>query len=48
MYSGSKIIGKSVIGNNVTIAANTYIKDAEIPNGAMVFGQSPNLVIKTS
>ncbi len=48
MYSGSKIIGKSIIGDNVTIAANTYIKDAEIPDGAIVFGQSPDLIIKTS
>ena len=48
MYSGSKIIGKAVIGDNVTIAANTYIKDAEIPDGATVFGQSPNLIIKTN
>lgn len=46
MYSGSKIIGKSKIGNNVTLAANTYVKDIEIPDGATVFGQSPNLVIK--
>lgn len=46
MYSGSKIIGKSKIGNNVTLAANTYVKDIEIPDGATVFGQSPNLVVK--
>ena len=46
MMSGSKVVGKAVIGNNVTLAANTYVKDAEIPDGATVFGQSPNLVIK--
>ena len=46
MYSGSKIIGKTKVGNNVTLAANTYIKDAEIPDGVTVFGQSPNLIIK--
>lgn len=35
-----------VIGDNVTLAANTYVKDIEIPDGATVFGQSPNLVVK--
>lgn len=29
------------------ISANTYIKDTDIPSGSIVFGQSPNLVIKT-
>ena len=47
MYSGSKIIGKCSIGNNVTIAANTYIKDTSIPDNSIVFGSSPNLTIKT-
>lgn len=46
MYSGSKVVGKSILGDNVILAANTYIKDAVIPNGATVFGSSPNLVIK--
>jgi serine O-acetyltransferase len=47
MYSGSKIIGKCSIGNHVTIAANTYIKDTNIPDNSIVFGSSPNLTIKT-
>lgn len=46
MYSGSKILGNSIIGNNVSIAANTYIKDTNIPNNATVFGLSPHLIIK--
>lgn len=46
MYSVSKIIGKARIGNNVTLSANAYVKDVEVPGGATVFGQSPNLVIK--
>lgn len=46
MMSGSKIIGEAKIGNNVTLAANTYIKDIEIPDNTTVFGQSPNLTIK--
>lgn len=46
MMSGSKILGKSIIGDNVTLAANTYVKDTNIPSGATVFGSSPNLIIK--
>ena len=46
MYSNSKILGKSIIGDNVIISANTYIKDAIIPNNSIIFGQSPNIIIK--
>lgn len=46
LYSGAKVLGKSTLGNNVTLAANTYIKDIDIPEGATVFGQYPNHTIK--
>lgn len=46
MYSNSKVIGNSKIGDNVIIAANTYIKDTDIPCGSIVYGSYPNLVIK--
>ena len=46
MLSNSKIIGKSKIGNNVIIAANTFIKDQNVPNNSIVFGSSPNLIFK--
>ena len=46
MYSNSKIVGNSVIGDHVRIAANTYIKNEIIPDRSIVFGQSPNLIIK--
>lgn len=46
MLSGSKILGKSKIGNNVIISANSYIKDEDIPSNSVVFGSSPTLVIK--
>lgn len=46
MLSGSKVLGRCCIGDNVLIAANTYIKDADIPADSLVFGSSPNLVIK--
>ena len=46
MYSGAKVLGKSNIGNNVIIGANAYIKDTNIPDNSLVFGQHPNLIIK--
>ncbi len=46
MMSGSKIVGKCEIENHVIISANTYVKDADIPSCSIVFGNSPNLVIK--
>lgn len=46
MMSGSKVLGDSHIGDNVTLAANTYVNDTDIPDGATVFGSSPNLILK--
>ncbi|MEG1884293.1 MAG: transferase [Clostridia bacterium] len=46
MYSNSKVLGDCSIGNHVIISANTYIKDEDVPDNSIVFGQSPNLVIK--
>lgn len=47
MLSNSKVLGGCKIGSHVIISANTYIKDTDIPSGSIVFGQSPNFVIKT-
>lgn len=46
MYANSKILGDSHIGNNVILSANTYLIDTSIPDNCIVFGQSPNIVIK--
>lgn len=46
MYSNSKILGNSKIGNNCKNAANCYIINQDIPDNSIVFGQSPNLIIK--
>lgn len=46
MLSNSKILGNCNIGDNVVVAANTYIKDEDIPDNSIVFGVSPNLIIK--
>ena len=47
MYSNSKILGDSRVGDNVIVAANTYIINQEIPSNVIVFGKSPDLVFKT-
>lgn len=46
MFSDSKIIGKCKVGDNVTLSANSYVKDTDIPSNTIVFGQSPNLIFK--
>ena len=46
LFSDAKVIGKTKLGNYVVVSANTYIKDEEIPDNCIVFGQSPNLIIK--
>lgn len=47
MLSNSKVIGNCRVGSNVIVGANCYIKDTDIPDGSLVFGESPHLVIKT-
>jgi serine O-acetyltransferase len=46
MLSGSKILGRCKIGDNVIVSANTYVKDTDIPANSMVFGTSPALIVK--
>lgn len=47
LFSGVTVIGNSTIGENCIISANSYIKDTNIPNNSIIFGSSPNLIIKT-
>ena len=46
MCMNSAILGNCQIGDNVTIGAGALVKDEDIPSESLVFGQSPNLVIK--
>ena len=46
MCANSMIIGNCHVGDNVTLGAGTLVKDQDIPSNSLVFGQSPNLVIK--
>lgn len=43
---GATVIGDSSIGDNVIISANSFVKDSVVPSDSLVFGNSPELVIK--
>ena len=46
MLSNSKVIGRCAVGSHVVFAANSYAKDIDVPSHSIVFGQSPNHIIK--
>lgn len=46
MYANATILGNTIIGNNVIISADTYLINEVIPDNSIVFGKSPNIVIK--
>ena len=46
LCANSSIIGKCNIGNNVKLGAGALVKNQDIPDDSLVFGQSPNLIIK--
>lgn len=43
MYGQSAILGDSRVGNHVRVSYGTIIKNQEVPDNVLVFGQSPNL-----
>lgn len=46
LYSNSTILGDSNIGNNVVLSTGCTVKDQNVPDNCIVFGKSPNLIIK--
>jgi serine O-acetyltransferase len=46
LYSNVTVLGDTRIGDNVVISTGTTIKDDIVPDSCLVFGQSPNLIIK--
>jgi serine O-acetyltransferase len=48
LFSYSCILGKSVIGENTIVSSHCYIKNEIIPNNSIVFGSSPNIIIKNN
>ena len=47
LFANSTVLGDTHIGNNVVVSAETYIINEEIPDNSIVFGRSPNLIIKS-
>ena len=47
MLTGSKIIGNSHIGDNCIISEGTIIVDEDVLHDSIVYGKSPNLIIKS-
>lgn len=46
MYAGASILGNSAVGDNVILGAGTIVKDDTVPSNTLVFGQSPNLILR--
>lgn len=46
LFSNAKVLGSSHVGNNVILSANSFVKDENIPDFSIVFGNTPNLIIK--
>ncbi len=46
LCAGAMVLGDCVIGDNVTISAGTVVKDQSILSNSLVFGRSPDLIIK--
>lgn len=46
MYANSTILGNCHIGTGVKVGAGALIKNQDIPDNKIVFGESPNLIIK--
>lgn len=46
MYANSCVLGNCHIGEGAQIGAGALVKNHDIPANSIVFGQSPNLIIK--
>jgi serine O-acetyltransferase len=46
LFSNATVLGNASIGSNVFISSNALVKDIDIPDNSIVFGQSPDLIIK--
>ena len=46
LHAGCMVVGASNLGNNIEVSAQAFIRDEVIPDNCLVFGKSPNLVIK--
>ena len=47
LLAGASVVGDCRIGDNCWIAAGTFVKDQDVPDNSIVFGRSPDLVVKS-
>lgn len=46
LFGGTSITGNTRIGSNVWISAGSLILDGNIPDNCLIFGRSPELIVK--
>lgn len=46
LCANATVLGDTMLGNNVIISANSYLINDTIPDNCIVFGHSPDIVIK--
>ena len=46
LFANATVLGNTRIGNNVVVAADSYLIDEAVPDNCIVFGKSPDIVIK--
>lgn len=46
LYANATVLGNTTIGDNVIVSAGSYLLDEIVPSNCIVFGISPNIIIK--
>lgn len=46
LFANATVLGRTTIGNNVIISSGAYLINEDIPDNSIVFGRSPNIIIK--
>lgn len=46
LFANATVLGDTHIGNNVVVASGTYLINEEIPDNCIVFGKTPDIIIK--
>ncbi len=46
LYAGATVVGNSHLGRNCHVSAHTFIRNQDVPDGAVAFGRSPDLHFK--
>ena len=47
LYANATVLGNCRIGNNVLVSSGSYLLNEDIPDNSIVFGISPNIVVKS-